>query len=57
MVWAATEPAAANQADNMNNGDPFRWEEMWLKLADDFNLPVPPRLPISLATVMADKQR
>jgi nucleoside-diphosphate-sugar epimerase len=32
MVWAATEPTAANQAFNINNGDLFRWEEMWPKL-------------------------
>ena len=29
MVWAATDPRAANQAYNINNGDLFRWEEMW----------------------------
>jgi len=34
----------------------FRWEEMWPKLADYFGLPVAPGLPMSLATVMADKQ-
>jgi nucleoside-diphosphate-sugar epimerase len=56
MVWASTDPAAANQAYNINNGDLFRWEEMWPKLADYFNLPVAPGLPISLASVMADKQ-
>lgn len=28
-LWAATEPAAANQAFNINNGDLFRWSEMW----------------------------
>ena len=55
MVWAATDPAAANQAYNINNGDLFRWEEMWPMIADYFNLPVAPGLPISLATVMADK--
>lgn len=56
MVWAATEPAAANQAFNVNNGDLFRWEEMWPRLAAYFELPVAPGLPISLATVMADKE-
>jgi nucleoside-diphosphate-sugar epimerase len=56
MVWASTNPAAANQAYNINNGDLFRWEEMWPKLADYFDLPVAPGLPISLATTMADKE-
>jgi nucleoside-diphosphate-sugar epimerase len=56
MVWAATEPRAANQAYNVNNGDLFRWEEMWPKIADYFEIPVAPTLPLSLATVMGDKQ-
>jgi nucleoside-diphosphate-sugar epimerase len=56
MVWAATDPAAANEAYNINNGDLFRWEEMWPKLADKFDLPVAPGLPINLASVMADKE-
>jgi nucleoside-diphosphate-sugar epimerase len=56
MVWAATDPRAANQAYNINNGDMFRWEEMWPRLADYFGLPVAPGLPMSLAAVMADKE-
>jgi nucleoside-diphosphate-sugar epimerase len=56
MVWAATDPRAANQAYNINNGDLFRWEEMWPRIAASFELPVAPALPLSLATVMADKQ-
>jgi nucleoside-diphosphate-sugar epimerase len=57
MTWAATDPAAANQAYNVNNGDLFRWEEMWPRLAAYFDLPVAPGLPMSLAEVMADKGR
>jgi nucleoside-diphosphate-sugar epimerase len=56
MVWAATDPRAANQAYNINNGDLFRWEEMWPRLADYFGLPVAPGLPMNLAAVMADKE-
>jgi nucleoside-diphosphate-sugar epimerase len=56
MVWAATDPAAANQAYNINNGDLFRWEDMWPRLAAYFDLPVAPGLPMSLATVMAAKE-
>ena len=56
MVWAATDPRAANQAYNVNNGDLFRWEEMWPKLASYFGVPVAPGLPVSLTTVMADKE-
>ena len=55
MVWAATDAAAADQAFNVNNGDLFRWEEMWPRLAAYFDVPVAPGLPMSLAETMADK--
>jgi nucleoside-diphosphate-sugar epimerase len=54
-VWAATEPRAANQAFNINNGDLFRWNDMWPRIARYFELDVAPPLPMSLETVMADK--
>ena len=34
LVWAATTPAAANEALNIVNGDVFRWRRMWPRLAD-----------------------
>jgi len=34
LVWAATTPAAANQALNIVNGDVFRWRRLWPQLAD-----------------------
>lgn len=43
MVWAATDPRAANQAYNINNGDLFRWEEMWPRIAAYFEIPTAPR--------------
>ena len=55
-VWAATDVRCANQAFNINNGDLFRWNEMWPKIADFFNLEVAPPLPMALETVMADKE-
>jgi nucleoside-diphosphate-sugar epimerase len=55
-VWAATSPAAANQAFNITNGDLFRWSELWPKLARWFDLEVAPPLQMSLTTVMADKE-
>jgi len=55
-VWAATDPRCANQAFNINNGDLFRWNEMWPKLAHFFDLEVAPPLPMSLDIVMADKE-
>ena len=53
-VWAATE--TANEAFNIANGDLFRWNELWPKIARYFDLEVAPPLRMSLDTVMADKE-
>jgi nucleoside-diphosphate-sugar epimerase len=55
-VWAATDARCANQAFNINNGDLFRWNEMWPAIADYFGLETAPPLPLSLPVVMADKE-
>ena len=55
-VWAATDPRCANQAFNINNGDLFRWSELWPKIARWFELDTAPPLPMSLDVVMADKE-
>lgn len=55
-VWAATNPASANQAYNVTNGDIFRWNRMWPKIAEFFDLETAPPLPMSLTDVMADKR-
>ena len=54
-VWAATTPKCANQAYNITNGDLFRWDEMWSKIAAYFKMEVAPPLQMPLQTVMADK--
>ena len=42
LEWAATMPAAHNQALNVVNGDVFRWKWMWSRLAEWFGVePVP----------------
>jgi hypothetical protein len=38
LQWAATTPAARNQAFNIVNGDIFRWNWMWSRLAGWFEL-------------------
>lgn len=38
LLWAATTPAAANEAFNVVNGDVFRWSWMWGRIADWFGL-------------------
>jgi nucleoside-diphosphate-sugar epimerase len=54
-VWAATDPGCANQAFNINNGDLFRWSEMWPAIADAFGMEAAPPLPMALADIMSDK--
>ncbi|MGV7117673.1 SDR family oxidoreductase [Paenibacillus kyungheensis] len=55
-VWAATTPACANQAFNINNGDLFRWEELWPTIATYFEMETAPPLSMSLNTMMKDKE-
>ncbi len=55
-VWAATDERCANQAFNITNGDLFRWNELWPKIAKYFGLETAPPLQMSLEVVMADKE-
>ena len=56
LQWAATTPAARNQAFNVVNGDVFRWSWMWPRLAQWFGVsPAPfPDQPAPLATQLVD---
>ncbi len=38
LLWAATTPAAADEAFNVVNGDVFRWRWMWGRIAEWFEL-------------------
>ncbi|GBU19140.1 MULTISPECIES: SDR family oxidoreductase [Methylobacterium] len=38
ILWAATTPAAVNQAFNVVNGDVVRWRGLWGRLAEWFDL-------------------
>ncbi|WP_420384358.1 SDR family oxidoreductase [Novosphingobium sp.] len=42
MLWAATTPAAADEAFNVVNGDIFRWSWMWSRIAQWFGLEATP---------------
>jgi nucleoside-diphosphate-sugar epimerase len=42
LLWAATTPAAANEAFNVVNGDVFRWSWMWSRIADQFGIEAAP---------------
>ncbi|MCF4997185.1 NAD-dependent epimerase/dehydratase family protein [Pseudomonas syringae] len=48
LMWAATTPAAANQAFNVTNGDVFRWKWMWSQIAEYFAL-APADYPAALS--------
>ena len=54
LEWAATTPAAANQAFNVVNGDIFRWRRMWSVIAEDLGVePAPyPGKPTPLVDQM-----
>jgi hypothetical protein len=42
LEWAATTPAAANEAFNIVNGDVFRWKRMWGVLAEGLGVEAAP---------------
>jgi nucleoside-diphosphate-sugar epimerase len=56
MVWAATAPAAANQAFNLTNGEFIRWRHAWPMIAEWFGMSVGDVVPMDLARIMADKE-
>ena len=53
--WAATNDACGQEAFNITNGGLFRWESLWPKIADYFEMPVGTPTPVSLESHMADK--
>jgi nucleoside-diphosphate-sugar epimerase len=55
-VWAGQTPAARNEIFNITNGDYFRWEHLWPRIARTFGMEVAYPVPIPLATYMADKE-
>ena len=56
MAWMATEPACANQAFNVTNGDVFRWSRLWPRIAGAFDMPCGSVRPLRLAMVMQGKE-
>lgn len=55
MQWVATTPDAANNAFNITNGDLFRWEQVWPRIAEFFELEVGEPKPLKIAETMSDK--
>ena len=56
MAWMATDPACANQAFNVTNGDVFRWNRLWPRIADAFDMACGSVRPLRLADVMQGKE-
>lgn len=55
-AFIATDPRAANRAFNVSNGDLFRWERLWPRIAEHFGMPVGDVRPVSLQAHMRDKE-
>ncbi|WP_395943365.1 SDR family oxidoreductase [Brevundimonas sp.] len=54
-VWAGVTPAARNDIFNITNGDQFRWQHMWPRIARMFDMETADPVPMPLASYMADK--
>ena len=55
VAFLATRPAAANRAYNLTNGDLFRWQRLWPRLARHFGMAMGDVRPALLTELMADK--
>ncbi len=53
--WAGKTAGAANEIFNITNGDYFRWQFMWPRIADAFGMKIAEPIPMPLEIYMADK--
>ena len=56
MAWMAAEPACADQAFNVTNGDVFRWNRLWPRIADAFDMRCGSVRALRLAEVMPGQE-
>jgi len=54
-IWAARSEAARNETFNITNGDYFRWQHMWPRIAKMFDMEIADPIPMPLTKYMADK--
>jgi hypothetical protein len=54
-AWAGDTPSAHDKVFNITNGDYFRWQFMWPKIAKSFRMEVAEPIPMPLKVYMADK--
>ena len=52
ITWALTETKATNEAYNITNGDFFRWQNLWPKIAEVFDMPCGRVVPQDLGASM-----
>lgn len=55
IQWSIENPSCANQAFNITNGDFFRWENLWPRIASHFGMKVGMLQDVRLEKIMADK--
>jgi len=56
-IYLSTHKACENQAYNINNGDLFRWSQLWPKIAKHFNMETGPNLHINLVQMMGTPEK
>jgi len=56
MEYAALHEECYGQIYNITNGDIFRWEQIWTKMADYFHVGMDSPITFPLADYMADKE-
>jgi nucleoside-diphosphate-sugar epimerase len=54
-IWAGETEAARDEIFNITNGDYFRWQHLWPRIARAFRMEVADPVPMPLTTYMADK--
>jgi nucleoside-diphosphate-sugar epimerase len=54
-AWAGEAEAAKNEIFNITNGDYFRWQFMWPRIARMFDMDIAESVPMPLTVYMADK--
>jgi len=52
MIWASTMPQCSNQAFNIGNGDNFRWQNVWPRIAKFFSMECGAVQEIKMAALM-----
>jgi protein-S-isoprenylcysteine O-methyltransferase Ste14 len=55
-TWAGESDAAKNEIFNITNGDYFRWQYLWPRIAAMFDMPAADPVPTPLHVYMADKE-